>query len=155
MKLKNLEGITFERSDFIQSSSQINIDLVVSLRCFEYFDDKPAALKKIIGLLAQKGRFVLVTKNSKLFTSKNVQDRPVHSDQQSKRQMILLLKQAGFEVEHVYPATMRWKTKYTLMRWFFGLLHKIVVASNGRLVIPILDSRATESYVYVASKPAI
>ncbi len=155
MKLKDEPGITFERSDFINSEAKKDIDLVISLRCFEYFEDKKASVEKIFNSLRPTGRFILVTKNSKLITSKSSQGKKVHSDQLSRKEVISLLTSAGFEVEHVFPATMRWKIKYAPMRWFFDAMHKISVTSSGRFKLPLIESSATESYTYVAVKPSV
>lgn len=151
-KLEGKGGITFEHSDFLKSEAKNNIDLVVSLRCFEYFDDKPASVEKIFNSLAPGGKFILVTKNSQYVTTKGVQDRTVHSDQKSRSEMIDLLESAGFTVNHVFPAMMRWKIKYALMRLIFDSLHKLSVATNGLFRVPFLESRSTESYTYIATK---
>lgn len=151
-KLKDSTGITFERSDFLYSEVKKDIDLVISLRCFEYFENKKASVEKIFDCLAEGGRFILVTKNSRLYTTKSAQTQTVHSDQLSKREVIELLKSAGFTVEYVYPAVMRWKIKYAPMRWIFDSLHKLSVSSDGRFSIPFLESRSTESYTYIATK---
>jgi ubiquinone/menaquinone biosynthesis C-methylase UbiE len=155
VKLEGKEGITFERSDYLNSEDKKDIDLVISLRCFEYFDNKKASVEKIFNCLVDNGRFILVTKNSKLFTTKSAQTQKVHSDQLSKSEVVNLLQTAGFVVDCVYPATMRWKIKYAPMRWFFDLLHMIAVVSNGGFKVPFLESRSTESYTYVATKPSI
>lgn len=152
-KLKdNEKNITVEHADFSKSEPPQENNLIVAMRCFEYFDDKAASLKKMHSLLAQGGSLVIVTKNADLYTTKGVQDRLIHSDQLTKSEMVSLLKEAGFTVESVYPATLRWKSSFAVSRMIFTLLHKLSVATNGGFSIPFLFPRATESYTYVAKR---
>ena len=150
-RLLTLQDVTFEHSDFLSSNPESGNELVVAVRCFEYFEDKVAALKKMSGLLVEGGRIIVVTKNSKLLTLSSVQHKVLHSDQVSPREMRLLALRAGLIVEHVYPAVFRWKATYAPLRSIFDVLHKLAVWSNGLLVVPILGTYATESYVYVMS----
>lgn len=152
-KLSGRNDVTFERSDYLQSEERKDVDLIVSSRCFEYFEDKKSSVEKMFRTLNSGGTLILITKNSKLYTSKSAQTKKVHSDQLSKNQVLALLRGAGFEVKKVYPAVMRWKVKYAPMRLIFDLLHKLSVATSGLFKIPFLEIRATESYTYVASKP--
>jgi ubiquinone/menaquinone biosynthesis C-methylase UbiE len=154
-KLQGAQGITFEHSDFLASQKKSDIDLIVASRCFEYFDDKQASAQKIYDCLAPNGKFILITKNSKLFTTKSAQGKLVHSDQLSKKEAVELLQSVGFHIEYVFPAVMRWKIKFAPMRWLFDALHKLSVSTSGRFKIPVLESRATESYVYIAVKPSL
>lgn len=151
-KLKDKTNVTFERSDFLYSKEQNNVDLIVSLRCFEYFEDKKSATEKIFKSLTSGGKFVLVTKNSEMLTTTGVQSRVVHSDQLNKKQVIHLLKSVGFNINYVYPATIRWKVKYAPMRWFFDMVHKLSVSTNGKFRIPFIEKYSTESYIYIATK---
>lgn len=149
--LAAVPGITFERSDFLTSDPVRNNDLIVAMRCFEYFDDKEGALKKMRDLLCVSGKIIIVTKNSQLFTSKGVQDHTLHSDQLSKQEMYQLAASAGLAIEAAYPAIIRFKAALAPMRFIFDILHRIGVWSNGTLVVPVLTTHATESYVYILS----
>lgn len=151
--LGDLKDITFERSDFMDSTAEGDRDLIMAARCFEYFTEKNLAIKKMFGLLSPGGRLIIVTKNSQLITSLSVQGEVVHSDQMSRRQMRKLLVQNGFVVKGIYPAVMRWKIKYAPMRFLFDMLHRIAVWSKGWLRIPFIYTYATESFVYVAYRP--
>jgi ubiquinone/menaquinone biosynthesis C-methylase UbiE len=153
--LSNMEDITFERSDFMNSTAEGNRDLIVAIRSFEYFTEKSLALKKIFNLLNPGGKLIVVTKNSQLVTSSSVQGKTLHSDQVNRSQMKQLLLQNGFMIEGIYPAVIRWKIKYALLRLFFDIFHRITVWSKGWLRIPFVYAYATESFVYVASKPNI
>lgn len=152
-KLKTESRVTFERADFMEAHPPQEADLLISIRCFEYFKDKPAGLKKMFSLLKPGGKLIIVTKNADLYTTKNVQSQQVHSGQVSKREMSTMLKAADFTIEAVYPAVLRWKIKYWLPRTIFNFLQKQAVLSNGRFSIPWLFSRATESFTYVAKRP--
>lgn len=153
VKLQTEQRITYERSDFMESNPPKGADVLMAIRCFEYFSDKPASIKKMFALLAPKGRLVIVTKNADLYTTKNVRNRQVHSGQVTKKQMLNMLEDAGFILEAVYPAVLRWKIRYFVPRIIFDNLQKLAVASNGTFYIPWLFTKASESYCYVASKP--
>jgi len=151
----DIRGVTFENADFMESDPQNGIDLIMAIRCFEYFSDKDAAIKKMFSMLRPGGRMILVTKNAKFITSVSVQRNTIHSDQLNKKDMKKLLVQNGFVLEGVYSATHRWKVKYRVMRHMFDILHRIIVWSKGYVHIPLLYTYATESFVYVASRPRI
>jgi ubiquinone/menaquinone biosynthesis C-methylase UbiE len=151
-RLSGIKDMSFERSDFMESNAPGENDLIIAVRCFEYFTNKNEGLKKMCNLLSVGGKLVIVTKNADLYTTVNVQKRVVHSDQVTKTQMSDLLSQNGFIVNYIFPATLRWKVKYRVMRYIFDALHRVAVWSRGRLFIPVLYKYATESYVYVATK---
>jgi pyrrolidone-carboxylate peptidase len=87
-----------------------------------------------------------------MYTTTSAQKKTLHTAQVTKREMISLLKEAGFVVESIFPAVMRWKANNVLMRMVFTVLHYVSVKTSGRVHIPILERYATESYVYVARK---
>jgi|CXWL01.1.fsa_nt_gi ubiquinone/menaquinone biosynthesis C-methylase UbiE len=147
--LVGTDGITFEQGDFLKANPPPQNDLVVAVRCFEYFDQKEVALKKIHNLLVRGGKLIVITKNAKLMTSKKVQHQTLHSDQCTRSQMEQYLRTAGFTVEAVYPAIFRLKASYPPIRFLFGLLHRLMVATQGVVRVPF-ETYATESHVYVA-----
>jgi ubiquinone/menaquinone biosynthesis C-methylase UbiE len=151
-KLRNRSDINFELSDFEGSNPPLENDLVIAIRCFEYFQNKSDSIKKMYDMLSLGGRLIIVTKNADLKTSVSVQKRLVHSDQLTRKEMKNLLTKNNFKIEMVYPAVIRWKIKYALMRFVFDTLHKITVWSGGAIQISFLYKYATESFVYVASK---
>ncbi|MFT5179643.1 MAG: trans-aconitate methyltransferase [Candidatus Paceibacteria bacterium] len=152
-KLFGVSNITFERSDFMESNPPKGNDLVIAIRCFEYFSDKDSSVKKMFDLLSPGGKLVIVTKNSKLLTSVSVQGKKVHSDQLSRIEMRNLLLNNGFEYDSIYSAVFRWKIRYGIMRFVFDVLHRVSVWSKGIFAIPFLTTYATESFVYVVTKP--
>jgi len=105
--LNDISGITFENSDFMKSICSGEKDLIFASRCFEYFNEKALSLKKMFELLNPDGRLIIITKNSKLLTSKSAQGKTLHSDQLSREQMRKLLVDNGFVIERIYPAVMR------------------------------------------------
>lgn len=144
---------TIEHGDFDTSNPPKDNDLVIAIRCFEYFDSKPQSLKKMHSLLNPGGKLIIVTKNTDMYTTKGVQDRVVHSGQLKKTEVVKMLSDAGFTLNSVYPATFRFKAQYKAMRVMFDIIHKLVVKSSGKLVVPVLDKYASESYIYVATRP--
>ena len=107
-----MRNITFEHSDFLTSHPPADNDLIVAIRCFEYFEDKEGALEKMRDLLTRDGRIVIITKNADLVTSSSVQHKTLHSDQVSRRDMQHLAIKAGLVIEKIYPAVIRWKASY-------------------------------------------
>lgn len=148
-RFSSLRNITFEHSDFLTSHPPADNDLIVAIRCFEYFEDKEGALEKMRDLLTRDGRIVIITKNADLVTSSSVQHKTLHSDQVSRRDMQHLAIKAGLVIEKIYPAVIRWKASYTIMRFLFDFLHKMTTWSQGIITIPFLETYATESYVYI------
>lgn len=152
--LSDLKGISFEHSDFMEAHPPDKVGLIVAMRCFEYFTDKPHALSKMFSLLEQNGLLIVVTKNADLFTTKSVQTKTLHTDQMSRQEMCTLIQDAGFKMEAVFPAVMRWKANYWLMRFLFAVLQSLSVKTAGLFRVPFIERYATESYLYVARKTA-
>lgn len=147
-RLANFNNITYEVRDFLKQPIQNErYDAIFSIRCFEYFQDKQAAIKKMYDLLNPNGRLIIITKNPKYFSIRGKTSKLLHSAQISRGDMITLLRKNGFKIESVYPATFRWKSKYLASHIIFDLLHRLLVALRGRLF-----TYATESYVYAATK---
>ncbi|HEV7449302.1 MAG TPA: class I SAM-dependent methyltransferase [Candidatus Paceibacterota bacterium] len=148
-RLAALQGLTFERADFLASTPAAGNDLIVAVRCFEYFEDKEGALKKMRGLLSPGGRIVIITKNPQMITSVPAQSKTLHQGQVSRTQMRGLAAATGLRVVDIYPAILRLKATRAFMRSFFDVLHRAAVTTRGLLVVPFLNTYATESYVYV------
>lgn len=142
-------NITWERSDFLTAGRTEPAELVMAIRCFEYFDDKLAGLKKMRSLLTPGGKIIIITKNADLLTGQSVQGRRLHSGQLTQSGMRHLAADAGLTVVRSYPAVLRWKATWAPMRVLFDVLHRIAVATNGWVSVPVVTKYATESYVYV------
>lgn len=151
-RLAPLPGITYEHSDFSASNPPAGNGLIVAVRCFEYFEDKEGALKKMRDLLSPGGRIIIITKNPQMLTTAPAQGQMLHSDQVSRAQMRSLAAAAGLRVVAVYPAILRWKAVYAPMRAVFDVLHRVAVATQGLLVVPFVNTYAAESYAYVLEK---
>lgn len=143
--LSSMTDIEYEEGDFLTSNPPKDNELVIAVRCFEYFEDKVRALKKMHGLLASNGRLVIITKNSEMVTTKSAQTKQLHSDQVSRKQMQKMAKDASFTLTHTYPAVLRMKATSFPLRIVFDLLHRLSVAL--RMELPFA-TYATESYVY-------
>jgi len=148
-RFAGMAGVTFERNDFQTSNPPHGNNLITAIRCFEYFDNKPAALEKMRGLLAPDGRIIIITKNPLLLTSQPAQGRTLHSGQVGKREMQRLAGEAGLTIERHYPAVLRWKAEIAPLRVVFDILHWISVTSMGFVPLPFFDPYAVESYTYV------
>jgi ubiquinone/menaquinone biosynthesis C-methylase UbiE len=144
-KLEGAKDVTFEEGDFLASNPPSGNELVIAIRCFEYFEDKPGALKKMRALLKRDGRLVIITKNPRMITSRPAQSKQLHSDQVSRERMQRIASEAGFTLEHAYPAVLRMKATLLPLRIAFDLLHRLSVIC--RMELP-LATYATESYVY-------
>ena len=153
-RLSNFHHITYKVQDFLKHPVQNNrYDAIFSVRCFEYFQNKQAAIKKMYGSLNPNGKLIIITKNSRYFSIRGKTSKPLHSAQISRKDMVTLLEKNGFKIESIYPAIFRWKSKYLIFRAIFDLLHRLFVILKGRLVFfDRLFTYATESYIYEATK---
>jgi len=151
-RLGRYAHITYQRSDFLEYESTEKFDLIFSIRCFEYFEDQAAAMRKFYSLLAPGGKLVLVTKNRTYVSFRERAGRRLHTNMVSREEMRALLVSAGFSVRAVYGAVVRIKAGYALSRMLFGALHMVHVATGGRLTIPWFSDKLTESYLYVAKR---
>lgn len=146
------EKLTYVVEDFLEFSSEETYDLIFAIRCFEYFEDKERAAQQFHKLLKPGGMLILVTKNPEHATMQKVQNRELHKGQISKNEIIALFTGHQLDTKAVLSATWRFKAKYFLMRKVFDVLHNLHVLSKGRFCLPIVTSRLTESYLYVAKK---
>lgn len=152
--LEDLENISYVTGDFLTDAPRHTYDLVVAMRCFEYFDDKAKAAHIFKGLLNDGGALILVTKNVAYVSQKGKTNKVLHTGQLSRSAVIRLFEDVGLRVRAVYPATYRWKATHAMMRGVFGALHWVAVVTSGIVRIPFLEERATESYLYIITKPA-
>jgi ubiquinone/menaquinone biosynthesis C-methylase UbiE len=154
--LSDVPHITYTAANFAEHTPPKGVyDVIISVRCFEYFADKATALRKFYEALAPGGRFVLITKNRGYKTASNWNRSLLHTEQIGKHELIKELRQAGFVVDATYPAVMRWKSKYAFLRGIFWLLHRIAVLTNGRVYVPYLTDMSTESYTFVVHKEKV
>ncbi len=147
------KDIAYVVDDFLAYRSSRSYDLIVAMRCFEYFEDKKKAAEQFAHLLSDGGMLILVTKNVDYVSQKGKTDKLLHTGQLSRREVRKLFAHAGLTVRAVFPATYRWKASYFVMRMIFSALHRVAVATSGLVRIPFLEERATESYLYIITKP--
>jgi SAM-dependent methyltransferase len=146
-RMAGFPGITCEQSDFIDSKPPSDNDLIVAVRCFEYFDDKSAALRRMRDLLAPNGRIIIVTKNAELFVRRPT-EHPMHRGKVSRRQMERLVRDAGLAFDELYPAVLRLKRSSRVARFVFDAAHRVVVGTRGAIPVPLLIRYASESYLF-------
>ncbi len=152
-RLADLTQIVYDETDILLAKEGEKADLLVAMRCFEYFSDKPAALKKFADLLSSRGRLIIVTKNAQYVRTGAKADRLLHTGQVTRDEMARLLLESGFVLEHAYPATFRWKSSWLPTRMLFNALHTLMLALKTDAVVPVLPRFASESYLYVARHP--
>lgn len=151
-KLAAMPSISFERADFETSVPPFEADLIVASRCFEYFAHKDRAMAHFAKLLAPGGRLVVITKNPRMVTGKSARARAMHGDQVSPRKFRQLAEASGLTVETAFPAVIRWKASWSVMRALFDGIHRLGVLSNGWFYLPFITPYATESYAYVIGR---
>ncbi len=152
IKDESLSNVTVIRGSFPKDAPHQTHDLIASIRAFEYFEDKPLALRTFASLLAPDGRMIIVTKDPRYITLRGKPQRTLHDGQVTPREFIQLANEAGLRVESYYPATMRWKSSLKLSRIFFHALHDLVVRLKTGIVAPIFAQYASESYLYLLTK---
>lgn len=150
-RLRDITNLDFIHADIMEASLPEGNDLVVAMRCFEYFSDKKGALKKIAAAMVPQGTLIIVTKNADLRTRTGVQHKPLHRGQVTETEMRQLLADTGFKVTEVYPATMRWMTRYGGMRALFDLLQYLSMHLSW-FRVPLVTQGSTESYLYKAER---
>lgn len=143
-------NIKYIQSDFLQYHSTNTHDVLFAIRCFEYFNDKNKALKKIYNMI-EKDAFAIVTTKNINFIGSVSKNKLLHSGQISVKKMLDLAKGVGFDVVAIYPTTLRVKSKYLISRIVFRTLFKIGLILNSRWYNRMWDW-ATESYTYVLQK---
>ena len=151
VKEKGLSQVTVIRGSFPTDAPSQTYDLIASIRAFEYFEDKPLALRTFVSLLAPGGRMVIVTKDPR-YMLRGKSQRRLHGGQVAPREFIRLATAEGLRVESHYPATLRWKSGTWLFRVLFDTLHRLVVSLKTGMVAPLLAHYASESHLYVLTK---
>jgi len=151
-RMAGVSGITWEHSDFVNSKPPSENDLIVAVRCFEYFDDKNAALRRMRELLAPTGRIIIVTKNAELLVRRPPVQRSLHQGKVSRRQMQIMVRDAGLAMEEFYPAVLRLKRSSAKARFLFDAAHRLIVSTRGAIPIPLLIRYASESYLFKLRK---
>ena len=143
-RLSAISGITYEHSDFMDARPPAENNLIIAIRCFEYFESKKMALGRMRELLAPGGRIIIVTKNSELLTRKPVQ-RTLQSGRVSRSEMELLVRDSGLTIEESYPAVLRLKSEYSLSRFVLDAIQRVALTSRGTIPMPVLARYASES----------
>ena len=146
--------IDYYTGDFLTYTADTPYELIVAMRCFEYFENKEQAAEQIKSLLSDGGRMIMVTKNPRYRSQQDKTDKLLHTGQMTRQQIISLCERHELSVEAIYPATYRWKAVYAPMRWLFSVLHQLSLWTHGSVRVPWLEERATESYLYIISKTA-
>ena len=122
----NSKPVNLMKGDFLKTHFKGNYDLIYSVRCIEYIEDKELLIRKCKSLLKNKGHLLFVTKNPNFFVLKK-QDKTLHSKQISIIKLKKLLENQGFKVKLVLPAVFGKGFHFPGFRQFSNLLHKNIL----------------------------
>lgn len=150
-KLPTDAPITMHVTDILTWDTTKNFDLIFASRCFEYFSDKPAAMKKFVQWLRPHGRLVIITKNPAYTSLRGKTKKLLHREQATRAEMIALGEAAGLTLVSATPATYRWLSSFRFFRMIFSALQKVAIA-YPKLRVPGLDPKAVESYTYIFTR---
>lgn len=150
--LVDCSNVTYECSDFLESQISRTYEYIVSIRAFEYFEDKERAIRKMSSFLTPGGCLLLVTKNPRSIGFALREDPPLlHSGRMDCKEIVSLLQQNGFMLEAVYPAVLKWKAEFVLSRILFDFLHRLTLRLGGVHWFPFM-TYCVESYLFKARK---
>jgi ubiquinone/menaquinone biosynthesis C-methylase UbiE len=105
--LEGCRSVSFIVHDFLTYQPTDTYDLFFSSRALEYILDKEAAVKKMYTLLRPQGHAVVITKNPRYFAytllGRTIPE--MHRNQITPHALAQLMRDAGFEVHAIRPAT--------------------------------------------------
>lgn len=134
----------------VQSASA---DALCSIRAFEYFPDKAAALREFHRILQPSGMLLIVTKNRDYRgygESRGDAKQTLHSGNITAGALCVMLQDSGFTVGRVSSAIVGRTRHLTLWR-MVRLLRRIHDPAWGN-DLPLFVSQATESFIVSAEK---
>lgn len=137
------ETIEFVTSDFLTYETTKTYDFFFSSRAIEYIVDKQTAVTKIYTLLKDGGDGVVITKNPRYWGDRLLGRKipDLHKNQIAPREFVALLKDAGFTVTLIRPATI------TVPFFKCAWLNDIAFRFLHHVWFPILNSIFMESYI--------
>lgn len=103
--LRDVPGIEFFESSFLDFETEKQYDVFFSSRVIEYIEDKDAMAKKIVALLTQNGTGFIITKTPHYFREKLLgrEIGDIHRGQIKPQNLKKLLKKYGAKNIEVYP----------------------------------------------------
>ena len=124
----------------------------MSIRAFEYFDDKEKAVANFFKLLSPDGCLILITKNRNR-RQKNIEKGAeyLHAFESNRIETESTLIHAGFAVKNIYPAIVKWSPHVLVFRLACELLQIICIAVSKIFTRIDLFPGITESYTYIAN----
>lgn len=154
---KNLTGnnkIRFLHQDFLTNDlSAHSFDTIVSIRNFEYFNDKEKAVSELKRLLRPGGRIIMITKNPVADWRRYFAGKTLHSGQVSLAVLKLLAKKHELVIEKILPAIIGKKINWLPFRWLFGLIHRLTVGWNTNILPLTFSQFLSESFLIIIRKP--
>jgi len=140
--------INYILADFNEVILKNKYDLIYSIRCIEYIDDKKKAINKIYNLLNHSGKVIIVTKNPSFIAIK-WQDRDMHKGQIYSKDLKILMHEAGFKDIKVIPAVFGKGIHFAFIRKFNEtILKKLIKTKKDIFVLnPLI-----ESYLIIGEK---
>ncbi len=138
-----LPKVSYITKDFIQYESSEKSDLFFSSRAIEYFDDQKAAIGKLPLLLTDGGEGLIITKNPRYwaYTLFGREIPKMHRTQIPARRLASLLREAGFHVTSIRPATV------TVPFFRSAALNDLAFAVLRNTWLPLIHSIFAESYL--------
>ncbi len=133
--------------------SDYKVEALASLRAFEYFPDKLAALIEFWRVLTPDGFLLIATKNRKYSGYSQHSDpkkKDIHSGNLTPSELVGLLKQAGFVEIQLRPAYLG-RTKIILL-WKFIRYFRRFIDPIWQETMPNWLSDISESYIVTARK---
>jgi SAM-dependent methyltransferase len=130
-------------------------DALYTLRAFEYFPDKPAAIREFARVLRKGGRLTLVTKNRDYrgyvlpsASSPDAARRALHSGNMAPQEVVGMLERAGFSNIELVPVIVgrtNYRPVWAVLRWMLRLQ-----SPSSRRRLSSLLNTATESFMVTA-----
>ncbi len=107
LEMREKKNINYIVSDIFEYPCSVQYDFIMSIRAFEYFEDKLEFIKKLHELLADGGKGIIVTKNRNYGFGPKKSVPLHHSGQIAPQQLTNALIQHGFRNIEVYPVVIR------------------------------------------------
>lgn len=141
-------NIDYIENDFLCFEAKKQYDFFFSSRAVEYIPEKAEVVKKIVELIAPKGRGFVITKTPKYLRNKLL-GRTVpefHSGQILPNYLAKLFKDSGCKDIKVYPVTLSWPF------WRSARMNLLLCKIFGGFRLNFLSQFFSESYCVVFRK---
>lgn len=151
--LAQFPRIHYVHADFLEWEPEAAAyDLIVSIRNLEYMNDKRAALARMARGLKEGGVLILSTKSPQFDWKGYFAGKVLHGGQIPVTELVTLMRESGFSVEHAYPAILGKLIRYAPMRAVWDGL-QILLLRLPQAFIPLFVLKyVAESFLIVARR---